>query len=84
MGSFDDNTCIYCNKLRPFTDEHIFPAGLGGDDRNFLLKNLVCGFCNSYFAKNLELTFMRSSEAALSRIFHQPAARKRKKNNQPS
>jgi hypothetical protein len=31
----------------PFSDEHVFPAGLGGDDHRFLLKNLVCANRNT-------------------------------------
>ena len=64
-------TCIYCKQARPFTDEHLFPKGLGGDDRRFMLKNLVCGYCNTTVFSKLEASFMRASPVALARIFMQ-------------
>ncbi len=39
--------CIYCPSTGPFTDEHVVPAGLGGDDKDWLLKDAVCGVCNT-------------------------------------
>lgn len=63
--------CIYCKQARPFTDEHLFPKGLGGDDRRFMLKNLVCGYCNTTVFSKLEASFMRASPVALARIFMQ-------------
>ena len=53
----------------------MFPAGLGGDDKRFLLKGLVCGHCNTDIFSPLELQFMRSSPVALGRIFLQPHGR---------
>ncbi|MEF2250249.1 HNH endonuclease [Ralstonia solanacearum] len=35
MPDITKRMCIYCNIDRPFTDEHVFPAGLGGDDRRY-------------------------------------------------
>lgn len=73
-------TCIYCGQLGPFTDEHIFPAGLGGDDRRFLLKNLVCKHCNTDVFSKLEAKFMRNSPVALARVFLQARGRGKGKN----
>lgn len=73
-------TCIYCGQLGPFTDEHIFPAGLGGDDRRFLLKNLVCKRCNTDIFSKLEAKFMRRSPVALARVFLQARSRGKGKN----
>ncbi|AXW24572.1 hypothetical protein [Ralstonia solanacearum] len=75
MQDVSKRTCIYCNIARPFTDEHVFPAGLGGDDRRYLLKGLVCGHCNTGIFSKLEGRFMRSSPTALARVFMQPHGR---------
>ncbi|QUP54739.1 hypothetical protein GO998_13865 [Ralstonia syzygii] len=61
-------TCLYCNVASPFTDEHVFPAGLGGDDRRYLLKNLVCEHCNTGIFSKLEGRFMRSSTVAIGNM----------------
>ncbi|MFM0645277.1 HNH endonuclease, partial [Paraburkholderia bryophila] len=79
MSLLDQRSCIYCGKVRAFTDEHVFPAGLGGDDNRFLLCGLVCGHCNTEIFSKLELRFMRSSPAAIARIFLQPTGRGRGK-----
>jgi hypothetical protein len=68
-------SCIYCNQLGPFSNEHVFPAGLGGDDSRFLLKGLVCARCNTEVFSKLEASFMRSSPTALARAFQQPHGR---------
>lgn len=80
MPSAIPRTCIYCNQERPFTDEHVFPAGLGGDDRRFLLKDLVCGHCNTEVFSKMEARFMRASPVAIARIFLQPRGRGKGKN----
>jgi hypothetical protein len=78
-------TCLYCGLSRSFSDEHVFPAGLGGDDRRFLLKNMVCGVCNSGIFSKLEAKFMRSSPVAMPRLYLQPTGRgKGKKASIPS
>jgi hypothetical protein len=79
MPHLDQRSCIYCGKVRAFTDEHVFPAGLGGNDNRFLLSGLVCGHCNTDIFSKLELRFMRSSPAAIARIFLQPTGRGRGK-----
>lgn len=71
MTNANSRSCIYCSQVRPFTDEHIFPAGLGGDDRRYLLKGMVCGYCNTNVFSKLEARFMRASPAAIGRIFLQ-------------
>ena len=81
INVFDQSTtCIYCGQTGNFTDEHLFPAGLGGDDRRFLLKNLVCGHCNTEIFSKLETAFMRNSPAAIGRIFLQAKGRGKGKN----
>lgn len=67
--------CIYCDEASDFTDEHMFPAGLGGDDRKYLLKDLVCGHCNTVVFSKLETQLMRNSAFAVGRIFMQPTGR---------
>ncbi|HDR9088561.1 TPA: hypothetical protein QDB10_004502 [Burkholderia vietnamiensis] len=46
----------------------MFPKGLGGDDRRFMLKDMVCGHCNTEVFSKLEASFMRSSPVAIARI----------------
>ena len=77
MGIKQESTCIYCKSNGPFTDEHVFPAGMGGDDSNYLLVDLVCGNCNTNIFSKLELSLMRRSPAALGRKFLQSRTRDR-------
>ncbi len=70
-------TCIYCNCHGPFSDEHLFPAGLGGDDSTFLLRELVCKVCNELRFSKMEASFMRASPHALARVFMQEHGRRR-------
>lgn len=77
------NRCIYCDREGPFSDEHMFPAGLGGDDRTFLLKDLVCATCNTEVFSPLEAQLMRNSPYAYARLLHQPQGRGRGKKSRP-
>lgn len=81
VNSFKAPSCIYCRGEGPFSDEHIFCAGLGGDDNSYLLLDLVCRSCNSRFSP-LEAEFMRNSPESFARIHVQPRGRKRKKGDQ--
>lgn len=67
--------CVYCGGSGPFNREHVFPAGVGGDDDRFVLENLVCEECNTKIFSPLELQFMRNSPVALARIFFQQLGR---------
>ncbi|WP_277036592.1 hypothetical protein [Caballeronia mineralivorans] len=49
----------------------MFPKGLGGDDRRFMLVEMVCGHCNTDVFSKLEASFMRNSPVAIARIFMQ-------------
>ena len=69
------NKCIYCDENKPFTDEHVVCAGLGGDDKNWLLKDCVCGDCNTKVFSKLEAAFLRSSPVAIARLFNQEKTR---------
>jgi len=73
----ESKTCIYCASKGPFNDEHVFPAGMGGDDRNFLLVDLVCENCNTKVFSKLELSLMRRSPTGLGRQFLQTRTRDR-------
>ena len=75
MDIFPEGNCIYCNTSTDFTDEHVFPAGMGGDDRNYLLKAGVCGHCNTKVFSQFEATLMRRSIVALARAINQPKSR---------
>ncbi|WP_031357912.1 hypothetical protein [Caballeronia sordidicola] len=77
------NTCIYCPSIGPFTAEHVIPAGLGGDDRRFMLRGMVCKRCNTTIFSPLEREFLRKTPAALGRIFLQPEGRRRGKTSNP-
>jgi len=76
-------TCIYCRSHGPFTAEHVISAGLGGDDRRFMLHDMVCKSCNTDVFSPLECAFLRNSTTALGRIFMQPEGRKRGKKANP-
>ena len=69
--------CIYCCKEKQESEEHVIPAGLGGDDRNWLLEDCVCSDCNTKVFSPLELKFLRSSPIAIARLFMQPYTRNR-------
>lgn len=76
--------CIYCDLERKFNREHVFSAGLGGDDDDYVLNEAVCESCNSAFSK-LENELLRKSPIALARISLQPAGRDRgKKTKEPT
>jgi len=70
-------TCIYCHSLGPFSEEHVFPAGMGGDDKNYILIDLVCAECNTVTFSKLELSLMRRSPTGLGRSFMQSRSRER-------
>ena len=71
-----DNTCIYCSGTSPFSQEHVVPAGLGGDDRNWILKDCVCAECNTKVFSPLEAKFLRALHVAFARLFLQQQTRK--------
>jgi len=77
MNQFETSParCAYCNGCGPFNDEHVFPAGLGGNDRAFLLKNIVCMNCNTGIFSKFEGVLMRKSLVSLGRIAYQPHGR---------
>jgi hypothetical protein len=79
MAIEDVSGCIYCGEVRPFSDEHVFCAGLGGDDKTCMLRKLVCSVCNAEIFSPLEAAFMRSSPESFARVFLQPRGRDRKK-----
>lgn len=69
--------CIYCDSFGPFSEEHVFPAGMGGDDKNYILIDLVCAVCNTVTFSKLELSLMRRSPTGLGRNFMQSKSRER-------
>jgi hypothetical protein len=68
-------TCIYCTSSGPFTDEHVISTGIGGDDLTWLLKDCVCGACNTGVFSKLETKVLKSSPIALARLFLQSRTR---------
>jgi hypothetical protein len=61
----------------------MIPAGLGADDRRFLLRNAVCKVCNTAVFSPLELEWLRNSPTAIARVFMQEAGRQRGRKRQP-
>lgn len=82
-NSFSLETCIYCGSKGPFSAEHVIPAGLGGDDKRFMLRGIVCKKCNTDVFSPLEREFLRKSPTALGRIFLQTEGRRRSKGTNP-
>lgn len=59
--------------------------GMGGDDGRWLLKDVVCGICNTDVFSPMETKVMRASPLAIARLFRQTRSRKRgKKTAAPS
>src|SRR4051812_41233774 len=79
MNQLGPASCIYCGGAGPFTDEHVVSAGLGGDDKAWLLKDCVCSTCNTKVFSPLETKFLKASGAALARLFLQPHTRDKNK-----
>lgn len=50
---------------------------MGGDDKDYLLKNLVCCDCNTQVFSPLEAQLMRNSPFAMGRLQFQPTGRTR-------
>ncbi len=70
--------CFYCQERYDFTDEHVIPACIGGDDSQWLLRGCICSVCNNEFSI-LEAAFARSSPVALARVMFQKTGRDRGK-----
>lgn len=81
-ASIASTTCIYCNQTGPFSDEHIFPGGLGGDNE-FQLRGLVCLICNRDRFGPLEEELMRRSPVAFARQFRMLQGRQQGKSSKP-
>ena len=60
--------CIYCGTAGElFPRDHVIPEAFGRFENNFTL-GCVCGDCNSYFGRELELFLARDSGEALLRL----------------
>jgi hypothetical protein len=73
---------VYCNEPGDFHDEHVFPAGLGGDN-NLQLRDLVCYVCNHDVFGPLDQELMRSSAVAIMRQFRMGLGRHDGKRSAP-
>jgi len=78
-----ESTCIYCGSAGPFSDEHVVPASIGGDDRNWLLKGCVCARCNTDVFSPLETKFSNSSPITIPRMAFQARTRNRGSHSRP-
>jgi HNH endonuclease len=67
----DAATCIYCGKVSTtrFPREHVIPTAFGQFQNNLTL-DCVCGSCNAYFGRELEVVLTRDSIEALLRVRH--------------
>lgn len=77
-----DDKCVYCGKSNEFNGEHMFSAGLGGDDKNYILENCVCTKCNNELSK-LEIELMRKSVVGFARSMYQETGRDRGNKTEP-
>lgn len=69
--------CLYCGSLGLYSDEHVVPAGMGGDAPSWLLVDCVCRTCNTEIFSPLEAELLRRSPVALARLFSQDGTRDR-------
>jgi hypothetical protein len=67
----DRTTCIYCGETSSvgFPKDHVIPRAFGRF-RNNLTLDCVCGQCNAYFGRELEVFLTRDSIEALLRVRH--------------
>lgn len=72
-----EDLCVYCEGKGPFTGEHMFPAGLGGDDKRYILEGVVCGNCNTKVFSALEADYLRRAPIAIARFAFQEEGRDR-------
>jgi len=64
-------TCVYCRIAYQdrFPREHVIPVSFGSFEDGLTL-GCVCGDCNNYFSKHLELQFARESAESVARLRH--------------
>lgn len=61
-------TCTYCRQVgKSFPREHVVPTAFGRFQDNLTL-DCVCGACNAFFSRELELFLTRDSVEALLRV----------------
>lgn len=64
------STCVYCLvEGRKFPAEHVIPVSFGRFRQNLTLRT-VCGECNHYFSRELEVHFARESREGVARFGH--------------
>ncbi|MFN3688247.1 hypothetical protein [Salinarimonas sp.] len=61
--------CIYCGSDGPFSAEHVFPVGLGGNDKQWIIRDKVCATCNTDVFSRFEARVLKSSIIAIPRMF---------------
>src|SRR5579871_5991273 len=64
-----DVQCIYCGEIatRRFPKDHVVPRAFGHFKDNLTL-DCVCGPCNAYFGRNLELFLAQDSIEGFLRV----------------
>jgi HNH endonuclease len=53
----EEHGCIVCGRIEKLTDEHIFPAALGGED---VVRDATCQPCNALFSHDFEAAFVNA------------------------
>src|SRR5882672_540175 len=53
------DACLFCPNQGDLTDEHVFPAALGGED---VVPGATCSDCNGGFSKDFEASFNNDLE----------------------
>lgn len=70
--------CLYCGRPGPYSDEHVVSAGMGGDDKAWMLRGCVCRVCNTVVFSKLEAKVLKEGVTSLARLHEQPTTRDRK------
>jgi HNH endonuclease len=67
----DAAVCIYCGEVSTtrFPKDHVIPRAFGHFQNNLTL-DCLCGPCNAYFGRELEVVLTRDSIEALLRVRH--------------
>lgn len=69
--------CIYCQKSRQFSDEHVLSRALAGGGEDWMLIDTVCSVCNALFSR-FERAWTGAPGIAIMRIAFGPAGRTRR------
>lgn len=63
MSQWTPSICVICKEVKPLTEEHIFPDGIGG----CLTADILCKDCNSKFGHKIDGFYLQQSIVELAR-----------------